>query len=298
MLAAYLLPVAVLPDKAGAASATLSAARDEAASPTLGITVLNLPEESDKWDSVRRELEAVGAPYVRFSSPCHAHTALSDFERALFKVYDPLWKSTYPQQYPWLLAEWQREHGGPISFDANGVCSSGANCGSMACACSHFRIWQQNQDKDVLVVAEDDIMLMPKAWNRTLDVIRNVSARDPGWSSIVFGASKFDHDFIVNDSDPRENTPPDHHGLWKYTDGLWKGTFYPHDRTRTGASFYAVSRKGMERTLRKVRRDGGLWRGADYALLHDRCEGDCWVETGGVLRGIRVHKSQTTGQVG
>jgi len=241
----------------------------------VGVTVINLPEEADKWAEISNELNAVGAPHAPFNSPCRGKLELlQESERKLFDMN--------PHDYTQRLKDNQ-----VFVFNSDNTCS-GANCGHVGAALSHFRIWHENQDKELVVVAEDDALLIPNAWNTTLEVLRYVAARDPDWATVWFGASKYDY---ANPSHP-EGERPEHDGLWKYPDGLWAGVDYPTDRTRVGATFYAVSKKGMQRAVSNVQRDSSLWRGSDYSMM-DQCSGDCWVETGGVLLGCREHVSQT-----
>ena len=52
-----------------------------------------------------------------------------------------------------------------------------------------------------------------------------------------------------------------------------------------GNTFYALSRRGLDRALRVVAREG-LYEAADEVLL-DACAGDCWLWSANVTRGLR-----------
>ena len=107
-----------------------------------------------------------------------------------------------------LLRQWQKEHGGPVTFDATGVCSS-ANCGAMGCALSHFRLWQQNQDKELMVVAEEDDV--PAEASADVALVMSTSAmRSRRWLSAAGHGRGEGFGMIVlpRRAEPRERSTP------------------------------------------------------------------------------------------
>jgi GR25 family glycosyltransferase involved in LPS biosynthesis len=127
----------------------------------------------------------------------------------------------------------------------------------MACAASHFTIWQDSYKKNIpyVFILEDDLILTPQLRQNVNDVIDGLNQYDPGWHIVWLSG-------------------------WPFrklkTDGLQKAfaisghTVYYLNDNGAGCGAYILSRRGLEHYVNILESsgcndasDGFLWRHID-----------------------------------